>query len=76
MSLKEIKNGRVHYYVNDGGEYHGEYKVYNKDGHLRVHVYDVNNVKVHNFIKDGDSDLIRTCLYMTYGAPFWGGSDA
>ena len=65
-------------YVNchfNNGQFHGEYKRYGKGGQLLRHAYYVNGDEVHNFIKDGDSEFIRTCLYMAHGAPWLGDSD-
>ena len=60
---------RVDCHYNNG-YVHGEYKSYYDNGKLWCHTYDVNGHEVHDFIKDGDSDLIRTCLYVAHGAPF------
>ena len=77
------KNGQKHgeykqYYSNGQLSYHchfnndqryGEYKWYYVNGQLSVHAYDVNDIEVHDFLKDGDTPEIRMFLYFTYGTP-------
>ena len=58
----------VHCHFNNG-KLHGEYKRHDSNGRLEYHTYEVNDVEVHDFLEE-DSEFIRTCLYMTHGAPW------
>ena len=64
-------NGQVWYHGHfNKGQLHGEYKRHHDNGQLWVHAYDVNDIEVHDFLKDGDTPEIRMFLYFTYAAPF------
>ena len=57
--MKELKTQTEHYYLNDKGQKHGEYKDYHDNGQLFRHCYHVNGQQ--SYYKNGQ--LFRHCYY-------------
>jgi antitoxin component YwqK of YwqJK toxin-antitoxin module len=67
MSLKEIKTKTKHYFEDEFGNKHGEYKWWYENGQLRVHCFFVDD-KVHGEYKWWYSDgQLREHCYIVDG---------
>ena len=62
--LREVITERVHYFLNENGLYHGEYRDWHKNGRQWEKSYYINGGLFGEFkLWDEDGQLVQHCFY-------------